>query len=127
MGKPKVIKDFDKLDASIQEQIMQFYPDGFDKHLVKFTNADGKNVSALPFETDDRYYLVRMTANEARQIFADEEDFDSTDLLKAEIKDEFKEEYDSDEQDEKDDYDDDGDDDYGDDDSDEDGGNEDDY
>ena len=67
-NKPRVVKDYEKLDPEIQEQIKLMYPYGFAKHLIQYKNAEGKFVSALPFETDDRYYLVRMTLNEARQI-----------------------------------------------------------
>lgn len=118
-SKPRVIKDFDKLDESIQDRIIQHYPDGFEKHLVKFVNAEGKNVSALPFETEDRYYLVRMTLKEARQL-GTELDFDP-DAIAAEIKDEFVEKFDSGESDDEKDYDDDDDTDDFDDEEDEDG------
>ncbi|MGL4630959.1 MAG: hypothetical protein ACRCVT_07115 [Leadbetterella sp.] len=59
-NKPKVIKDFDKLSDEMQEQIVELYPNGYHEHLVKFTDKDGKYVHAVPFETEDRYYLVRM-------------------------------------------------------------------
>jgi hypothetical protein len=126
MSKPKVIKDFDKLDEGIQERIRENYPDGFDKHLIKFVNVEGKTVSALPFETEDRYYLVRMTLKEARQLSENEdEDFDP-DAISAEIKDEFKDNFGADDvEDEKDDFDDK--DDYDDDDQDEDDKDNDDY
>jgi hypothetical protein len=127
MSKPKVIKDFDKLEDSIQERIRLNYPDGFEKHLVKFVNAEGKNVSALPFETEDRYYLVRMTLKEARELSNEVEDFDP-DAIAAEIKDEFVEKYDSGESDdEKDGYEDDDDSDSDEYDDDDDDGSKDDY
>ena len=68
-GKPRVVKDYDKLDVSIQEQIKLEYPYGFEDNLVTFTNAEGKRVSALPFETAEKYYLVRMTVEEAQARF----------------------------------------------------------
>ena len=74
--KPRVVKDYDKLDEAVAEQIKLAYPRGYHKHLVRFTNAKGDEVSALPFETDDRYYLVRMTVKEARAIIADDDDYD---------------------------------------------------
>jgi hypothetical protein len=60
-SKPRVIKDYDKLDPAIQEQIKLVYPTGFSDHLIFYFDKEGKNVSALPFETDDKYYLIRMT------------------------------------------------------------------
>ena len=52
------------------------YPYGFANNLVSFTNKEGKRVSALPFETEDIYYLIRMTVLEARQIISDDDDYD---------------------------------------------------
>ena len=54
-SKPRIIKDFEKLDKHIQEQIKLVYPEGFSEHLVYYTNRDGNSVTALPFETDDKY------------------------------------------------------------------------
>ena len=51
-SKPRVIKDFEKLDKDIQEQIKLEYPEGFEDNLIYFTNKEGKRVSALPFETN---------------------------------------------------------------------------
>lgn len=91
--KPRVIKDFEKLDKAIQEQIKLTYPLGFSKHLIHFTNKDGKKVSALPFETDDRYYLVRMTVEEARDIIRQDEDYDEFGSLRDDVKEEYEDKY----------------------------------
>ncbi|HNX55264.1 MAG TPA: hypothetical protein PLG33_08740 [Prolixibacteraceae bacterium] len=92
-NKPKVIKDYDKLDPEIQEQIKLEYPNGYSDNLIYFTNKDGKRVSALPFETDDKYYLVRMTVYEAEKIIEDDDDFDSSGSLKENIKEEYEAKY----------------------------------
>lgn len=97
MSKPRVIKDFDKLDETIQEQIKLIHPYGFDKSLISFKNAKNKFVSALPFETDDRYYLVRMTREEAQEIVENDEDYDDDGLLKDDVRDEYAEKYEDDE------------------------------
>ncbi len=86
MSKPKVIKDYEKLDESIQQQIKLKYPYGFHRHLISFNNAQGLKVSALPFETEEKYYLVRMSVAEARQIIEEDEDYDEDGLLKSDIK-----------------------------------------
>ena len=42
INKPRVIKDFEKLDIEIQEQIKLNYPYGFERHLIifkKFTST----------------------------------------------------------------------------------------
>lgn len=74
-SKPRVVKDYDKLDDSVIEAIKLEYPFGFEDNLITFTNAQGMKVSALPFEADDKYYLVRMTIEEAQAIIEDDDDY----------------------------------------------------
>ena len=93
ISKPRVIKDFEKLEESIQEQIKLEYPYGFEDHLISFTNREGKKVSALPFEAEEKYYLVRMTISEAQQIIEDDDDYDGDGNLKEDIKDEYEEKH----------------------------------
>jgi hypothetical protein len=110
-NKPRVVKDYEKLDTDLQEQIKLSYPSGFSDHLVSYFDKEGKKRTALPFETDEKYYLVRMTISEAVQIIDDDEDFDSSGTLKEEIKEELEEKYSdvdylgaSEEEEEKDSY-----------------------
>lgn len=105
-SKPRVIKDFEKLDTDIQEQIKLEYPEGFEDNLIHFTNKEGKRVSALPFETEEKYYLVRMTIEEAQQIIEDDDDYDDDGNLKDDIKMEYAEKHgDEEEMDDEDDSD----------------------
>lgn len=97
MSKPRVIKDFDKLDTVIQEQIKLQYPLGFSKHLIRFKNAKGDFVSALLFETDEIYYLVRMTQEKAKEIIREDDDYDDDGILKDEVRLDYSEKYDNDE------------------------------
>lgn len=92
-NKPRVVKDYEKLDSNIQEQIKLVYPYGFSENLVSYFDKDGNKRTALPFETDDKYYLIRMTLTEAVQIIDDDDDFDSSGELKDEIKDEYEEKH----------------------------------
>lgn len=96
-NKPRVIKDYEKLDPEIQERIKLEYPSGYSDNLIYFTNKDGKRVSALPFETDDKYYLVRMTVYEAEKIIEDDDDYDSSGSLKRSVKEEYESKYSDDE------------------------------
>ena len=63
-SKIRVIKDFDKLDKALQEQINERYPNGFSdiaEDLISYTDPKtGLERFALPLETEDRYYMVRM-------------------------------------------------------------------
>lgn len=92
-NKPRVIKDFEKLSKEIQEQIKLAYPNGFSESLISFTNKEGKYVTALPFETDEKYYMVKMTVYEAEQLVEEDDDFDEDGTLKAEVKEDYEDKY----------------------------------
>lgn len=91
--KPRIIKDFNKLDPEMQEQIKLIYPYGFSDNLITFTNKEGKIVSALPFETDEKYYLLRMTEKEAKKIVELDEDYDDDGNLKQGVRDDYEDKY----------------------------------
>lgn len=94
MNKPRVVKDYEKVDESVLEQIKLQYPYGFEKALVTFKNQKGEFVSALPFETEDRYYLIRMTRKEAQQIIEDDDDYGADGTLKDDVREEYEDKYD---------------------------------
>ena len=75
INKPRIVKDYDKLPLDVQGQIKLTYPHGFSGSLITYINAKGKVVSALPYETDEFYYLVRMTLEEANNIVENDDDF----------------------------------------------------
>lgn len=91
--KPRVITDYEKLTEAIVEQIKLEYPFGFSQNLITFTNAVGKNIKGLRFETDEKIYLIRMTEEEAVTIVDEDDDFDEDGNLKEEIKDEYEDKY----------------------------------
>lgn len=93
-NKPRVVKKYEKLDKGVKQLIKLNYPEGFEEHLIKFKNKEGNIVSALPFETDDHYYLVKMTITQAQEIIEDDDDYDEEGSLRAEIKEEYEEEID---------------------------------
>ena len=63
-NKLRVIQDFEKVGTDIQEQIKLVYPEGFSQHLIAYQNKENKTVYALPFETDEKYYMIRMTSRQ---------------------------------------------------------------
>jgi hypothetical protein len=92
-GKPRVVKDYEKLPEEIQQQIKLAYPEGFSHHLISFTNKEGAKVSALPFETEEKYYLVRMTKQEATALIEDDDDYDDDGYLREEIRLDYEEKH----------------------------------
>lgn len=87
MAKKRIVIDYSKLPEEIVNNIKLEYPDGFEENLIMFTNAKGAFVSALPFETEEIYYLVRMTESEAREIIEDDEDYDDDGKLRDDFED----------------------------------------
>ena len=83
VGKPKIFKTYEKLDTSIVNQIKLLYPSGFEKKLIMFKGIKGKLMSALPFEAEDYYYMVKMTKEQAQDIIIADEDYDSNGNLKS--------------------------------------------
>jgi len=92
-NKPRVIKDYNKLDKDLQEQIKFVYADGFAENLIHFFDKNGVKVTALPFETEDKYYMLRMTENEAVQIVDEDDDFDDDGFLKDNVKQNYEDKY----------------------------------
>jgi hypothetical protein len=102
MGKPRVVIDYVKLVLSVKKQIKLAYTVGFERNLVQFKNKEDKTVSALPFETEDVYYLIRMTILEAQEIIEDDEDYDDDGFLKEEVREEYEDNLDEEEVEEED-------------------------
>jgi DNA-directed RNA polymerase subunit delta len=80
--KKRVVKDYDVLPEDIIRLVKIKYPGGFETNLLSYTDAKGNKVSALPFETDDTYYLIRMTIQDARRIIKEDEDYDDDGVLR---------------------------------------------
>lgn len=85
MAKKRVVKDYNALSEEIVRLVKNKYPSGYAESLVTYNDKEGKKVSALPFETDDTYYLIRMTVLEAKRIVKDDEDFDDDGQLKEDL------------------------------------------
>lgn len=58
------------------------YPDGFEDSLITFENLRGEIELALPFETEEIYYLIKMPKNNRskKDEEEEEEEFDNTSL-----------------------------------------------
>lgn len=92
-NKLRVIQDFEKVSTEIQEQIKLVYPNGFSQHLVEFKNKDNETVFALPFETDEKIYMIRMSFKKALQIIKEDSDYDDDGILKEDIRDRYEDEH----------------------------------
>ncbi len=100
MSKKRTLQDFEKLSNEIKEQVKLLYPEGFTQHLIEYTDVKGNNVSALPFETEDKIYLIRMSVTVAEQLITDDFDYDDEGFLKEEVKEVYTDKYSDDENEE---------------------------
>ena len=62
LTKKRVIRDFDKLDKRFKKKVLKSLPDGLNGDSITYFSVQGKTVAAIPFETEDTYYLFRLSA-----------------------------------------------------------------
>lgn len=94
MSKPRVIKNYHQLDLEVRQQIKLVYPKGFKKHLIPFQNIKGERLLGLPFETEEKYYLIRMTRDEAQALIAGDDDYNEKGYLKKSVKAAYEDKFD---------------------------------
>lgn len=58
--KPKIIKAFENIDSVLYDLIRERFPTGFENYLIAFTEKEGKYSKALPLETDEYSYLIKI-------------------------------------------------------------------
>ena len=87
MAKKRVVKDYDALPEDIVRLVKMKYPTGYADHLLSYSDKEGKKVSALPFETDETYYLIRMTILEAKRLVKEDVDYDDEGVLREDFAD----------------------------------------
>ena len=63
LRKKRVIKDFRNLPEDIREAIREKYPYGYVNDLITFADKDKHIISALPYETEDISYLIKMPSS----------------------------------------------------------------
>lgn len=74
MGKKRIIKKYEQLGPDVLKLIKQTYPDGFEDNLITFQTPTGELALALPFETEDTSFLIKMPNNSLPE---DDDDYDS--------------------------------------------------
>lgn len=79
MSKKKVIVDYKNVPDEVLQLLAEKYPHGYNKAIIKFQNAKGETVSAVPIETEDTSYLVKVSTQ--LQTMVDNIDVDDFDDL----------------------------------------------
>lgn len=62
--KPRVIKNYEKLDEKLRELIAAAYPNGFATEIRTFDIGGGRFMTALPLETEEYSYLIKFPVKE---------------------------------------------------------------
>lgn len=60
MGKKRIIKSYEQLSEELVNKLKEKYPDGYEDRTITFTNPRGEIEVAIPFETEDIYYLIKL-------------------------------------------------------------------
>lgn len=79
MGKKKIIKKYEQLTPEIYKAIKETYPDGFEEELISIPLPSGELALALPFETENVSYLIKMPNNSIPED-NDEDDSNTSEL-----------------------------------------------
>lgn len=83
--KKRVIVDYKNVTQDILELFTDRYPYGYeDEDIIKFKNAKGETVMAVPFETKDTKYLVKVSVEMDAKIEAFMDDDDDDDVVGSE-------------------------------------------
>jgi hypothetical protein len=77
--KKRVIKDYRKLPEEIRDAIRDKYSHDYTNNVITFFDKDKHLVSALPYETDEIYYLIKMPSS----FYLDEDEDQSPSALEA--------------------------------------------
>lgn len=92
MAKKNVIKDYKSMTPDLMALLVEAYPDGFEYDTIYFTNAKGVKVEAVPLETEDTKYLIKVSSTLTKNfeafdleefeesVASEDEDFESDDL-----------------------------------------------
>ncbi|NNC83305.1 MAG: hypothetical protein HKN79_06985 [Flavobacteriales bacterium] len=96
-NKPRVVKDYDTLDPELQEKVKLAYPFGFEDHLITFYNSHGETVTALPYDGEEKVYLIRMSKTLAAKLIRLDDDYDDDGNLRSDVKEEYEEKYEGEE------------------------------
>jgi hypothetical protein len=63
VGKKRIIKKYEQLSEDVLKLIKERYPDGYEENLISIPLPSGELALALPLETEEISYLIRMPNN----------------------------------------------------------------
>lgn len=66
-NKKRIIKSYEKLAPELQDLLNEIYPYGYSNQLIRLTNSQGENYFAVPLETDDTVYMVKVHIDKVKK------------------------------------------------------------
>ncbi len=88
MDKKRVIVDYKNITEELLQRFTDAFPHGYDdEDIIRFNNAKGESVRAVPMETDDTKYLIKVSVELDRRVeaFLDDDDDDDNDQREVDI------------------------------------------
>lgn len=70
MEKKRIIVDYKNITNKLLSLLLETYPNGYEDSIIKFKNARNEWVSAVPLETEDAKYLVKVSVELDRKVEA---------------------------------------------------------
>jgi len=85
--KKRLVVSFNNLPTELQEAVKELYPTGYSDVMMRIPKPNGEFFFAVPFETDDISYLVKIDVkiddsdpeDDDKDIFDDSEDLTGSD------------------------------------------------
>ena len=83
----RVIKSFDKLPPEVKRAFKIHYQDGVEDYITRITKPDKSSIFVVPFETEDTFYLVKMSSlvNADNEIIIEDDFLDEDEPLELEL------------------------------------------
>lgn len=81
-SKKRLVVSFNNLPVELQEAVKEFYPLGFSDVMMRIEKPNGDFFFAVPFETDEVSYLVKIDVkiDEVHEDDDDKDYYDSDDI-----------------------------------------------
>ncbi|MEQ8534979.1 MAG: hypothetical protein RIF36_13855 [Imperialibacter sp.] len=76
MDKKRVIKSYEKLDQAMKDLLQEAYPSGFTGNVIRLTNAQNETYFAVPLETEEANYLIKVPLESMKSKAAANDDDD---------------------------------------------------
>lgn len=73
INKKRLVVSYQNLTAELQEEVKKLYPYGYTDHMIRIDKPSGDFFYAVPFETDEISYLVKIDVKIDGQIEEEEE------------------------------------------------------